>query len=720
MGYRTIANLKAFAVIAPLLLTKSVAASVVLQYPMQSQSVHWATTKLATALQSNGRTVIHHPSKSIGKHWDILVVVDAIAPQSGPRHPTPFSLSEDLDNEGFEILTQDRKNNDPRICIHSPDAAGAMYGLLDLTEQVRTHGSLEKAGAKSVSPHASFRAIKFNLPWSPYRSGPAMQVHRSTCRDLDFWEEYLDMMARNRFNVLTLWSQHPFPYLIRPENFPKATPFSDREMQQWREFWHALFSMAQRRNIDTYILNWNIVVSEAMADNYDVNRRNDTSDRVRKYTRECVTQTINEYPKLTGLGVTLADWMDGMSAREREDWIQATFVEGIKAADREARFIHRSVLTASPKELRRVIDEAEFDKPVWVPVKFNWSHGHSTPDLALTHGYTSGRIDKGYWHPKPTNYKIIWTVRNEDFFILRWGQPDFIRKHIAQNGRDYVGGYMVGSEGYIPAKDYSHKIDNHQAWQYAFQKQWLFYKLWGRLLYNPETPDRVFENAFALRYGEAIAARLFETYQLASRMPLRLASFHAGSWDFTLYSEGFLAAAGSFGLHEEASPFISINELIDHKVLDPDFMPIPEFVAQTHDSETEIEDERVTPIELAEESRNDAQQVLANVKALRQHVGPLTGALECELDDLEAWGHLSHYFADKLRAGVALHRSREHGGENHRRKALTHLKQCKEHWKGLVNVTRGHYRATPYVGTGPFHWQKYYDQVQRDIEIAED
>lgn len=109
----------------------------------------------------------------------------------------------------------------------------------------------------------------------------------------------------------------------------------------------------------------------------------------------------------------------------------------------------------------------------------------------MTHGYSSGKIDERFWNPPPTNYKVIWTLRNEDFFILRWGEPDFIRRHIATNGSAFVGGYIVGSEGYIRAADYSHVVHAHRTWQYAFEKQWLFYTAWGRLLYDSAARRRV-------------------------------------------------------------------------------------------------------------------------------------------------------------------------------------------------------------------------------------
>ena len=37
-------------------------------------------------------------------------------------------------------------------------------------------------------------------------------------------------------------------------------------------------------------------------------------------------------------------------------------------------------------------------------------------------------------------------MRNEDIFILRWGQPDFVREFVQrQESRDYVAGAFIGS-----------------------------------------------------------------------------------------------------------------------------------------------------------------------------------------------------------------------------------------------------------------------------------
>ena len=285
--------------------------------------------------------------------------------------------------------------------------------------------------------------------------------------------------------------------------------------------------------------------------------------------------------------------------------------------------------------------------PMLVEMKFNWSHGHSSPKLCIIHG---GKASEAYWTPKPENYQLAWTIRNEDFFILRWGAPDFIRQHIAANGQDYVGGYFIGSECYIPATNYIDRPDLPERSPYAFQRQWLFYTLWGRLLYDPSTPDSAFASAFDARYGKGVGTDLLAAYQAASHMPLRLASFFRFTWDFTLYSEGFAAPATVKG------GFITIDALIKSQTLDPAYVSVTEYV-EAIAAKRQLDPSRIMPLALADDLTKDGQAALGR---LAQHAGK-SPALDHEIADARAWAHLSLYFADKLRAAVALQTFRTSG-----------------------------------------------------------
>ena len=635
--------------------------------------------------------------------------------------------NKDIRKEGFII-----KRIDQQINITASDRIGAIYGMFDLAEEITAKKDLDKITFKLSNPAHAVRGIKFNLPWDAYRESKSMDYHLSVCRDLKFWEAFLNMMLENRFNLLALYNMHPFPYLVKLQKYPEACPFTDEEMKEWKKFWKRLFRMAKERGIEVFIVNWNIIVPKSFAKKYQVDELNDTSSIIVDYTRESVRQVIDEYEDLTGLGVTLADWMNRMTPAEREDWIAATFIEGINQAGRKVKFLHRAVLSGSSTEMRRIIDAANLPDPALVEVKFNWSHGHSTPDLVITHANDSGIVNTGFWSPEPENYKIQWMIRNEDFFILRWGEPDFIRDHIETNSHSYVNGYYIGSEGYIPAFEYFTRNEIGKTWQYAFERQWLFYMLWGRLLYDPKTSNRVFEEAFNEKYNRSIGKPMLRAYRLVSRMPLRLASFFAGTWDYTLYAEGFLAPVipNGYGMNDGKSPFISIDELIDHKVLDSRYISIADYVAAELNRRP-IPDSIKSPPDLANDLLMDADTAMHIVSSLRNYSMGFESEFDQELDDIQTWALLSKYFANKLRAGVALQKFRKSGEPRYQEEALKFLEICLSHWKEISRITSKNYYEVPYFAgdmyglyaghdpkVGYFSWEKYIEEVQRDIEIV--
>ena len=104
------------------------------------------------------------------------------------------------------------------------DVAGQMYGGLELAEQIRTAG-LERVTPLARSPHMALRGTKLNLPLdarTPSYSdmSDSGQAAIADVWDFDFWREYLDQLARHRYNFVSLWNEHPFPSLVRVPEFP--------------------------------------------------------------------------------------------------------------------------------------------------------------------------------------------------------------------------------------------------------------------------------------------------------------------------------------------------------------------------------------------------------------------------------------------------------------------------------------------------------------------
>ena len=633
--------------------------------------------------------------------------------------------------------------NNKTISITGGDDRGMIYGSLALAEEVRNGIKLETIKSKGEQPNYSLRAIKFDLPWDTYRHSDALDLHYETCKDLNYWKAFLDMMVENRFNSLTLWNLHPYTFMIKPKNFPEASPFNDAQLKEWQTLFHGIFRMAKERALDTYIIPFNIFVSPEFAKAHNVNMDNlqhdffvkgDTSELVKRYTRECVMQMLQEYPEITGMGLTLGEGMGGMSPEEREDWMNQTIIEGMRMSGRKLKLIHRipfssttnslGVTSIETERLTRKELEAQgqlsfLQPPVFADLKYNWSHAHSTPKLIKVHG---GKLYDTYFVPESKNYKINWTARNEDFFCLRWGVPDFIRAHIATNDQSYVGGYMVGSETYIPAKDYFTKPGIAVNWKYAFERQWLFYKLWGRLLYNPKTSDAVFQSEFINRYGKE-GQNLLKAFSLAGKTPLRLGSLFDFTMDLTLYEEGFMALDDKIKRVE----YISVDRLIHQPVTDPDYVSVVDYVKAIA-SGTSFEKNKITPPVLIEMLERDCREALSLVRNINTSGN---SALPFEVADVKTWANMGLHFAEKLKGAIALQTYRTKGGEENKQNAIKHLENALKYWDKVVSITSALYNDMPLVHYSEqngvrseenkhltFHWRKIRPDVAKDIETA--
>jgi hypothetical protein len=644
---------------------------------------------------------------------------------------------EKLENEAYNVAP-----NGKVITIKGGDARGLIYGCLAVAEEMQNGVSLTAIKIQTEKPHLPFRAIKFDLPWDTYRHSYSLDQHVETCRDVAYWERFLDMMVKNRFNALSLWNLHPYTYMIKPKNFPEASPFTDKELARWQHLHRAIFRMAKERAIDTYLIPFNIFVSPEFAKAHNVAMDNlahnffvngDTSAIVKRYTRECVTQVLQEYPELTGFGLTLGEGMGGMTPQQREDWMKETIIEGMRLANRKSKIVHRIPFSSTTGSLgitsidtekltrKAIDDEGDLDfleGPIWADLKYNWSHAHSTPKLIKVHG---GKLFDTYFKPEPTKYKITWTARNEDFFCLRWGVPNFIRAHVAANNQAYVGGYFIGSETYIPAKDYFTKPGGPVDWTYAFERQWLFYKLWGRLMYNPATPDTVFKSEFTRRYGKG-AATLLEAYALASSTPLRLASSFDFTWDFSLYSEGMMAHDAKKNVS-----YISVEQQITQATLDPDYVSVKDYVKASL-SGSSFESNKITPPILAGMLESDCQKALQLVKPINTSSNR---SLQYEVADVQVWANLGLHLAEKLKAAVALQTYRLSGGEANKQAAVQHLEAALRYWDVVVAITRPLYNDMPLVHLTEqkgstweennklrFHWATLRPVVAKDIEVA--
>ena len=383
--------------------------------------------------------------------------------------------------EGFSIRVIIKSGNFTTWIIGA-DPAGTMYGGLELSEVIRVAG-LDAVEDMDQNPYMAMRGTKFNIPLDARTPSytdvcDAAQKNIGEMWSFAFWKEYIDTLARYRFNFVSCWNLHPFPSLVQVPEYPDvALADVHRSIVHWKEhydlegtgfdaweilnnveilkkmsiddkieFWRKVMTYGKSRNIDFYFITWNIFTNGTEG-KYGIT--DEVSNPItRDYFRKSVKQMFITYPDLKGIGLTTGENMYGTSFQEKEDWAYDTYAQGILDAakehpDRRMTLIHRQHMAGA-------LDIAEKFKPIVdhpnIEFLFSFKYAKAHVYSATTQPYHPGFVkdiqSKG-------NLKTIWTLRNDDIYYFRWGAPDFVREFIQNIPYDVSRGYYYGSDQYV-------------------------------------------------------------------------------------------------------------------------------------------------------------------------------------------------------------------------------------------------------------------------------
>ncbi|MEC0265338.1 hypothetical protein [Paenibacillus anseongense] len=615
------------------------------------------------------------------------------------------------------------------IRIEGADSRGLMYGCLEYAERLARGAELADGEEMYRKPALRLRGIKFNLPYAPFDSGDPFVLNEGTCMDIGFWKAYIDMLALNRYNCLSLWSEHPYDRMVVSPKFRDANPYSDSEINQNIRFFREMFRYAANRGIDIYLFTWNIRITpevakglglpEAVGDfgnmydnlihrvGYPLNRFRGASELIRDYIREMVLQLLLTYPELKGLGTSASEWMDG-NGYEREKWIVETYVEAIKQSGRDIPFIHRTNMQNAGKEIKEMV-QSQFDSDqFYISWKYSNAHCYSHPEPQFERLW-------GAWEGidlEKTN--ILYTVRNDDVFTHRWGDPEYVRAYVKGMIKTHVKGFYWGADGYLWGNDFQHVEHGHKTWKYDFERHSFQFQLWGRLSYDPETSDGVWVHLLKSHYGPVHAPLFLEGLRSASSVIPAVNRLFWIDYDFQWHAESCLS---------EVSGFKTILDFVNAVPMPGvGVMSIAEYAkAEREDSaERLLEEYRETPVDIVKLLQEAADLTERVAIKLSNELGELCCShAACTLHDLFAYVEMSRYYACKFKASLELNRFKLNEHTGHKAEAVTLLEQAAAHWEKL-----GHYWSLhnkPYFMARvkrTFGYPYYLEDVRADIELA--
>ncbi len=618
------------------------------------------------------------------------------------------------------------------------DASGALYGGLDVAEAVRL-GTLADLKSEAHAPCIARRGIKFNIPLdartpSYSDSGDAAQHNIAELWSLDFWHEFLDEMARDRYNALTLWNLHPFPSLIKVPEYPDValndvmrttakfdgalggtgvalvTPAILAHMETLKTlsidekiaFWRAVMQHAHDRGIEVYLFTWNIFVWGAEG-KHGITAQQDNLTTI-DYFRKSVRETLLTYPLLRGFGITAGENMQSLTGEfTNEKWLWKTYGEGIRDVkklqpDRSIRLIHRlhyTDVSEARNEWKKYPDTFDFS------FKYSVAHMYSSP----TPPFIKPTLDT-----LPPKQRTWLTVRNDDIYSYRWGDPDYARAFVrGMPGPDKLAGFYMGPDGTIWGREFvSTEPDTPR--QLVIKKHRYSFLLWGRLSYDPVLPDSLFERTLAARFPEADGAKLFTAFQAASRIIPQATRFFwgGGGNDFEWFPEACLHRPGG------SAGFYTVSDFTKgHTMPGSGILSVAAYMEKSVKNEAM---DGMTPPQVAAALQADAASTLRLVGQMPRSVKDKE--LRLTLGDLTAMAHLGNYYAEKIWGAADLALFEKTGRPEQQAAAIAHLEAALEHWKAYAAAASKQYQPQLLTRIGLVDLVALTASAQADITLA--
>jgi hypothetical protein len=641
------------------------------------------------------------------------------------------------ENEGF-IIRKDKKD---RIWVAGGGTAGTMYGILELAEQVRLYGTA-KITVTEKNPYMKVRGIKFNLPLdvrTPSYSdfGDAGQINIPVVWDFKFWTNVIDNLARNRYNLISLWNLHPFPSMVKVPEYPdvaladvrrasgklaenydgRGRGFDKPEITGTTEtvlkisiddkiaFWQKVMRYGKERNVSFLIMTWNIFTYGTQG-KYGIT--DDMNNQVtRDYFRKSVRQMFFTYPDLAGIGITTGENMGnaGEGFDLKEDWIYDAYGRGIldvieKQPERKITFVHRQHEAGTTYIISK-FKPLEENRNIRFLFSFKYAQAHVYSSVKQTF-HTQFLKDI-------TGMKTLWTLRNDDNFYFRWGAPDFVRTFIKNIPSDVSEGYYYGSDNYIWGKDFLSRNPEIPG-QLELERHWYSWLLWGRLGYDPGLPDERFVGIISARFPGTDAAVLFSAWQSASMIYPVTTGFHWGALDFQWYIEGCKSQPDPA---QTKSGFHDVNRFI---TLQPHpgtgYQSIPDYVtALTEKRNSQL----ISPVKVAEMLFNygdSALRLIGKIDAGNKELSNIT-------NDIRSMAYLGEYYSYKIKGAVSLALYRKTGDKKAQDDAVIQLTTALKTWNLYTESALKQYKNPLWTNrVGLVDWVKLTDEVKKDIDIA--
>jgi len=588
--------------------------------------------------------------------------------------------------EGFHIYNG--KNG--ALYIIGNDASGALYGCIELADQIKSSGKLPTQLSLSDQPEMVLRGTCIGLQKPDYLPGHDVYEYPYTPEtfpwlyDKALWIKYLDMMVENRYNSLYLWNGHPFSSLLRLKDYPYAVEVNDATLKKNEEIFQFLTKEADKRGIWVIQMFYNIIIPKPFADKHGLK----TQDRNRPivpliadYTRKSIASFVEKYPNV-GLMVALGEAMEGVG-QDDIDWFTKTIIpgvkDGLKAAGikEEPPIVLRAHDTDAPSVMKAALP---FYKNLYTENKFNGE--------ALT-TYTP----RGAWADLNRKLAAIGTINISNVHILanlepfRYGSADFIQKSVQAMNKIYgaKGLHLYPQASYW---DWPYSADEVKGRLLEVDRDWIWYKEWARYSWNSQR-DRSEEinywgKELANKYGATLSAgkAILNAYEESGEIsPKLLRRYGITDGNRQTLTLGML-------MTQLINPFRYGLFTLMYESEAPEGEMIIEYAEKEWKKQGHIGE---TPVKVAREVVEHGRKAIQSINEVAPGITKDTAEFKRLRNDIYCYDEMANFYAEKVKAALWILRYKNSNQVADLEQALPFLQKSVDHYARLVKLTEHSY-----------------------------
>jgi hypothetical protein len=640
------------------------------------------------------------------------------------------------------------------LLVSGSDVRGLVYGLTEIADAVALAGDPQVA----LRPSRSVTERPANRVRSVMRLFASDVEDKGWYNDREFWQRYLSLLAAQRFNRFNLalglgydapsglrdtYFYFAYPFLLSVPGYDvRATNLPDAERDRNLEMLRFISDEAAARGLQFQLGLWTHAYRWTNSPNANHVIEGLTPQTQATYSRDALTLLLKECPNITG--VTFRIHGESGVAEGSYDLWKTIFDGCVRSGRRVEIDMHAKGMDQG------TIDAAiGTGLPVTISPKF-WAEHMGLPyhqaAIRATEMPTRERggglfaqsagarsfLRYGYGDllKEDRRYAIVHRIWPGTQRLLLWGDPTFAAAYgrafsfcgsqgceifdpMSFKGRK-GSGLPGGRDGYADASLRPAEGD--------FEKYRYTYRLWGRMLFNPDADPQTWQRQLRQDYGPAAGAAGKALASASRILPLFTtahtpAAANNNYWPEMYVNMSILGDSRAQPYSETPSPrrFGMVSPLD------------PQLFARVDDYADELLKGQVcgkySPVEVAQWMEDFAQTAAENlsqaeVKAIDRNA-PVFRRFAI---DVRAQIGLGNFFGRKLRAAVLYRLYEQTANGLFLEEAIKSYRAARQSWASLAEATTGVYVKDVTYGEGWFqrgHWSDRLAAIDKDIAAME-